>query len=837
MAVVRNLIVRAGADFGDVYSGFKKIGSVSSVASSRIKKSTSSISSSADKVGKSIKKMGPKGVSSYKSLRNEARNTETVIKKTADGMKSSVSGLSSLIYKALAIVGVASFTALAKQAIESASDLEEVQNVVDTAFGDMADSAEKFAAMSETWNLSELQAKQTSSTYMAMAKSLGLTEEAASSMSLAATALTGDMSSFFNKSQDETASALKSIFTGETEALKTYGVVMSDTTLGEYALAKGITKSYSDMTQAEKVSLRYAYVMEKLNYVQGDAAKTADSWANKTRSISERFKSILSIFGAGLINVLVNAFGVIDKLLDKIETFASVFQTVTEKLFGNADSGGSSASQIAEDVASATSSSENLTDSITEAGEAAERATAGFDKLNKLSSSSSDSSSSSSGDFDLGNLDGVDDFYTNLFNADDVISDDTTAEIEKKADWVVGKIEWLKVKFSDFKDWLKDKFGLDISFENVQKDIKNFVEFLSENKEKVLAILAAVLGAILVFKTIKAFSTIKESVTKLVNIFGIVSKAGTAFSGVIAGIGTPVLVAVAAIAALIGMLVYLYQTNDECRETIHVAWEQIKGIFEGIGSIFSEIYNGIIAPILSEFGIEFSDLGDMFTNVGIIITNAIGGFVMCFNGAIQTVVYVINKTIGNVSGGIVKFVDGIIEIIGGIIKFLTGVFTGDWSQAWDGIVDIFSGAIDVISGIIDSVIGVLKSIKDLPGNVVSGVQTAANKVLKWAGVSSEEIKGYASGGVVYGDSIIRVGEYAGASSNPEVVAPQNIIKDTMADANGDIVDALYMVGSKISKAVEDNRAVVNVGGKQLANDVTSEQNRQSKIKGKPILSV
>ena len=91
------------------------------------------------------------------------------------------------------------------------------------------------------------------------------------------------------------STAVKSIFTGETETLKAYGVVMSQAAMEQYALEKGIKKTYATMTDAEKVTLRYAFVMEKLNYVQGDAEKTADSWANKTRKISERLKSILSI--------------------------------------------------------------------------------------------------------------------------------------------------------------------------------------------------------------------------------------------------------------------------------------------------------------------------------------------------------------------------------------------------------------------------------------------------------------------------------------------------------------------------------------------------------------
>ena len=191
MAAVRNLIVRGGADF----SGLRK-------AMSQVSAST-----------------------------KQLQSTFTI---ATNGMQSAVNRVGSCIDKVLAVAGVASLAALGKQAIDTASDLQEVQNVVDTAFGSMAESAEKFAKSSKDYGLSELQAKQTSAAYMAMGKSLGIAADRATSMSIAATALTGDMSSFFNVSQDIADTAIKSIWTGETESLKQFGVVMTEANLQAY---------------------------------------------------------------------------------------------------------------------------------------------------------------------------------------------------------------------------------------------------------------------------------------------------------------------------------------------------------------------------------------------------------------------------------------------------------------------------------------------------------------------------------------------------------------------------------------------------------------------------
>ena len=66
---------------------------------------------------------------------------------------------------------------------------------------------------------------------------------------------------------------------------------MTDANLQAYALSKGITKSTADMSQAEKVQLRYNYVMSQTALAQGDFAKTSDSWANQTRILLNNGKS------------------------------------------------------------------------------------------------------------------------------------------------------------------------------------------------------------------------------------------------------------------------------------------------------------------------------------------------------------------------------------------------------------------------------------------------------------------------------------------------------------------------------------------------------------------
>ena len=227
------------------------------------------------------------------------------IKKSLTGIESRLKSIAKLVAAAFSIKALVDF---GKQAIGYASDLEEVQNVVDTAFGDLSYMVEEFADTAiEKLGISRLAAKEMASTYMAMGKGIGVADKASADMAIGATERAADIMSFYNKTAEEANTMMKSIWTGETESFKAIGVVMTETNLQNFAYTQGINKKLSAMTQAEKVQLRYNYVMQQTNLAAGDFAKTSGSWANQTRMLSEKFKELLGILGGGLIQVLTPA--------------------------------------------------------------------------------------------------------------------------------------------------------------------------------------------------------------------------------------------------------------------------------------------------------------------------------------------------------------------------------------------------------------------------------------------------------------------------------------------------------------------------------------------------
>lgn len=307
------------------------------------------------------------------------------------------------IAAAFSVKGIVDF---GKECLELGSDLAEVQNVVDVTFPAMSARVDEFAkSAAASFGMSETMAKKYTGTFGAMAKAFGFSESAAYDMSTALTGLAGDVASFYNLSQDEAYTKLKSVFTGETESLKDLGVVMTQTALDSYALANGFGKTTSAMSEAEKVSLRYAFVQDQLSAAAGDFTRTSDSWANQVRILSLQFDSLKATIGQGLINVFTPVIKMINTVIGKLAVLANAFKSFTDMLTGKKSSAVSTAGADAEQsLSSASDAADSLTDSTAGVGSAAKKASKemkalmGFDEIQKIDdSSSSDSGSSGSG--------------------------------------------------------------------------------------------------------------------------------------------------------------------------------------------------------------------------------------------------------------------------------------------------------------------------------------------------------------------------------------------------------------------------------------------------------
>jgi hypothetical protein len=184
-------------------------------------------------------------------------------------------------------------------AVKFASDYNESLNKVDVSFKSSSAEVKSFAKTSlESFGIAEGTALDMASAYGDMGTSMGLTTGQAAKMSTSLVGLAGDLASFKNISIDVANTAISAIFTGETESLKKLGIVMTEVNLKHFAMASGIKKAYEQMTQAEKVQLRYNYILSVTKNSQGDFIRTQGGAANQMRIFQESLKQLAQQFGS-----------------------------------------------------------------------------------------------------------------------------------------------------------------------------------------------------------------------------------------------------------------------------------------------------------------------------------------------------------------------------------------------------------------------------------------------------------------------------------------------------------------------------------------------------------
>lgn len=661
------------------------------------------------------------------------------ISATMDDASKMQAGITRLAQKAgLALAAAFSVTKLVsfgKQCLELGSDLAEVQNVVDVTFPSMSSKVDEFAkSAAASFGLSETMAKQYTGTFGAMAKAFGFAEQQAYDMGSALTALTGDVASFYNLEQDEAYTKLKSVFTGETESLKELGVVMTQTALDQYALANGFGKTTSAMSEAEKVSLRYAFVQDQLAAASGDFARTADGWANQTRVLSLQIDSLKANIGQGLINLLTPLLQLVNQLIAKLSVLTEKFKVLSETLTGSSssESFSSAASSAAGIEASTAETAENL--------KKASRYLAGFDAVNKVSSSSDSSDTMAS------------DTNTEAGTSGSVVG----TAVSQTQDTIAGLAE-LKKQLDSFSKWFSAKFGKNIQnvldgirkkgklfkttltgvFEDIRKlgvPLANYfdgefaelinaaLEDTGVRAEGLLDSLNSVFSDIwsvavypclqklitVGLPTITSFATeCTKSMTTLFKetqrIFDEVWKGGIVpYLGEVSNIFTGLMDTIAAAWDTWGAPTFerFRETVANLAATFTNIWQTVlQPTWETIMAVIDQLWTEHLQPLAA----KLLDFVGEFVNGAMRIYNEfvdpiVNWFVDTFGPAIRIVFDLVVKYVGTAAGMLADYAGGIISFFKGLLQFFVNVFCGDWNGAWDAICGGVKGAWEGIKG-------------------------------------------------------------------------------------------------------------------------------------------
>ena len=344
-----------------------------------------------DETTSSAKKFGSNGSRYVKGVGDSADESRTKIDRLSDASEKASGRIKSGFDKAkLAVVALTAVSVVgAKAALNASSDYEESLNKVDAVFDRDAASVKKWSDSTiKGIGLASATALDLSSGYGDMATSMGINSKEAATMSMTMVDLAADLASFKNKDIDQINTALNGVFTGEGEALKGLGVIMTQSQLEQYALAKGYTSSagsaaqaaqktlavekaqkalnqavkkhgensletrdaqnkldlavekanessgfsITSMKQDELVRLRYNFLLDKTKNAQGDFANNLDSVANSERVFQETTKQSAKVFGDFLAPVYVKMLRFGTDLLEKTSVIPEKFEAFKMKM-------------------------------------------------------------------------------------------------------------------------------------------------------------------------------------------------------------------------------------------------------------------------------------------------------------------------------------------------------------------------------------------------------------------------------------------------------------------------------------------------------------------------
>ncbi len=178
-------------------------------------------------------------------------------------------------------------------AVNLSSDYAENMNKLDVAFGKYASDVKNFTDNTlQNFGIDKIASSDMASLFGDMSVGMGFAQKDAANLSMRMVGLAGDLASFKNISHDMAQTALKGVFTGETESLKGLGIVATQDNLKEFAKTQGITKPLEKMSQTEKVMLRFNFVMAASKNAVGDFVRTGDGFANVQRKMIGTFKEL-----------------------------------------------------------------------------------------------------------------------------------------------------------------------------------------------------------------------------------------------------------------------------------------------------------------------------------------------------------------------------------------------------------------------------------------------------------------------------------------------------------------------------------------------------------------
>jgi hypothetical protein len=199
------------------------------------------------------------------------------------------------------IAGVG-LTKILTDTVKAASNLQESMSKTNAVFGqsskDITDWSKKTAT---AFGISERAALETASSFGALFGPLGIVGAAAADQSRKLTELGADLASFYNTDVQSALDAIRSGLVGESEPLRRYGALLSETRVQQEAMAETGKKNATSLTDQEKVLARIALIFEDTTVAQGDFQRTSGGLAGQTKILQAQLEDLQATLGEALL--------------------------------------------------------------------------------------------------------------------------------------------------------------------------------------------------------------------------------------------------------------------------------------------------------------------------------------------------------------------------------------------------------------------------------------------------------------------------------------------------------------------------------------------------------
>lgn len=288
-----------------------------------------------DELSRAMRRAGDATREATRGMSKSFENVQDSLKNTRKKLDNFGGGLQSIGGK-MSLAITAPITAGGFAMFKAAADAEESRSLFETIFGDMTDNARSWAdSYADQVGRSRQETQNTVSQVANLAVGFGMTGDEAFKLAKGVTEASTDLASFNNLSEEYARGNMMSALQGNHSAAVGLGAVLNENTLDLAKNSMGIERNWKELTEAEKVQVRYEAIMMQNVAAMGDATRTADSTANQMKALRGRVHDLSIELGNELIPIGRDLIDVGMSIIDRVRDMAQRFKALDDQTRAN----------------------------------------------------------------------------------------------------------------------------------------------------------------------------------------------------------------------------------------------------------------------------------------------------------------------------------------------------------------------------------------------------------------------------------------------------------------------------------------------------------------------